>query len=411
MKFRLYILGVLILAAIAGLLYSHAELLGTLPKEPRFIRFMRRYSKRDNAGEVIPPHAQTLDRYGKQIEVAERGSNFEAVVDDMALNSGGTVQLSLDSKLQQMAAKLMHGKKGAVVAMEPATGRIRALVSSPSVAYLNRALNGLYPPGSTFKVFTAATAISCGIEPVLNCPASGYRSSRGTPAIRDSQALAAARRGRVWRGFGKIGMGEAMCHSSNVYFAQLGVLIGTENFDEAVHRAMLRDPVEVLKGQTISLRSAENGVPEGVRPAALAPVAIGQGTMQLTPLAVAMITSTIANDGVMTEPTLLQKAKPQLRAKVFDFAVAHKVKKMMRGVVLIGTGKACQIPGLDVCAKTGTAETGRGRDHAWFTCFAPEKAPKLVVTVLVEEGGFGASAALPIARAVLLEAKSQGYFQ
>ncbi len=411
MKLRLAILGLLIIPAVAGLLFAHAEHLENLPRNSRFVRFMRRCSRRDNAAGVIPQHGRTVDRFGLPVEVAERGSVFEAVIDDIALNSGGTVQLSLDSHLQKLAGKLMQGKKGAVVAMEPATGRIRVLRSSPAAAYLNRALNGLYPPGSTFKIFTAAAALSCGLDPILDCPAGGYKSSRGTPAIRDSQALAAARSGRVWKGFGKTGMGEAMCYSSNVYFARLGVLLGTENFDRKVHASRLREPAEVLKGETISLTSAANGVPEGLRPAELAPVAIGQGALQLTPLAVAMITAAVANDGVLLEPALLQNSKSQLRAQVFDFASAQRVRKMMRGVVLAGTGKACSIEGLDVCAKTGTAETGRGTDHAWFTCFAPEKNPRLVVTVLVEDGGFGAKAALPIAKAILTEAKKRDYFR
>jgi cell division protein FtsI/penicillin-binding protein 2 len=82
----------------------------------------------------------------------------------------------------------------------------------------------------------------------------------------------------------------------------------------------------------------------------------------------------------------------------------------MRAVVRTGTGRACEIPGLDVCGKTGTAQTGRGADHAWFTCFAPQTSPRLAVTVLVENGGFGAQAALPVAKALLLEARRLGYF-
>ena len=83
----------------------------------------------------------------------------------------------------------------------------------------------------------------------------------------------------------------------------------------------------------------------------------------------------------------------------------------MRSVVRSGMGRPCEIAGLDVCGKTGTAQTEHGRDHAWFTCFAPEKAPKLVVTVVVEHGGFGATAALPVAKGVLLEARELGYFR
>ena len=87
------------------------------------------------------------------------------------------------------------------------------------------------------------------------------------------------------------------------------------------------------------------------------------------------------------------------------------MKKMMRAAVRRGTGRACDVPGLDVCGKTGTAQTGKGTDHAWFTGFAPEASPCLVVTVLVEGGGFGAKAAAPVAREILLEAQRLGYFK
>jgi peptidoglycan glycosyltransferase len=139
-------------------------------------------------------------------------------------------------------------------------------------------------------------------------------------------------------------------------------------------------------------------------------VAIGQGALQLSPLAVAMLTAAVADDGLMLAPTLSQTAKPALRARPFTCTAAGRVKKMMRAVVRGGTGRACDIPGLSVCGKTGTAETGKGKDHAWFTCFAPQEAPRLVVTVLVEHGGFGARAALPIARELLTKARELDYF-
>ncbi|MBO7687458.1 MAG: penicillin-binding protein 2, partial [Kiritimatiellae bacterium] len=149
----------------------------------------------------------------------------------------------------------------------------------------------------------------------------------------------------------------------------------------------------------------------GMSAAALAPVAIGQGALQLTPLGVALVTAAVADDGLIVAPTLSETAKPTLRARPFSFAAAQRVKKMMRAAVRRGTGRPCDVPGLDVCGKTGTAQTGKGADHAWFTCFAPEASPRLVVTVLVEGGGFGAKAAAPVAREILLEAQRLGYFR
>lgn len=417
----------MIMAAIGSLLAIHARWLSTGPKDPRFVRFLRRYDKRANAGDILPPHGVAVDARGHTLDVAMPGSTLQHVLDDLSLTKRGqthdtrgqapsegeqvAVPLTLDAALQARAEELMAGKHGAVVVLEPATGRIRALVSAPRAAYLDRSLNGLYPPGSVFKVFVAAAALSADIDPVLNCQAEGYRSSRSTPPIRDVEAQQAARAGRRWKGFGKIGMAEALVHSSNTYFAQLGVMLGPERFGAAVAAAKLRDPMTVLAASSVSLDAAGGSVPDGLKAAQLAPVAIGQGELQLSPLSVAMLTAAVADDGVMLEPTLSPTAKPALRARPFTYAAAGRVKKMMRAVVRTGTGTACNLPGLAVCGKTGTAETGRGKDHAWFTCFAPMETPRLVVTVLVEHGGFGARAALPIARELLKKAQELGYFR
>lgn len=410
MRLRLLVLGALGGVAILVLAVAHARWLEVGPQDPRFVRFLRRHARRANAEAVLPPHGVAVDARGERLDVAEEGSTFQHVLDDRALAAKGRpVPLTLDARLQARAEALMEGKRGAVVALEPATGRLRALVSAPRANYLNRALNGLYPPGSTFKVFMAAAALSQGLDPLFNCPAGGYRSARGTPAIRDVEARQMARRGKVWRGFGRLDLASAFVHSSNTYFAQLGVALGPERFGRAVDAARLRDSAVLLAAASVSLESAGGGVPDGLRAPELAPVAIGQGALQLTPLAVAMLTAAVANDGVLPEPTLDAAARPALRARPFTFEAAGRVKAMMRTVVRAGTGRACDVPGLDVCGKTGTAETGRGgRDHAWFTCFAPERTPRLVVTVVVEEGGFGAAAALPVARGVLLEAQRLG---
>ena len=380
------------------------------PRDPRFVRFMRRNNLRANANEVIPERGKALDRRGCPLDIAEAGSTFQKVIDELQLASGAPVPLTIDADLQAKAESLMEGKLGAVVALEPATGRIRALVNAPRAAYLNRALNGLYPPGSTFKVFMAAAALSADVDPVFDCPAAGWRPNRSTSPIRDSEVAEFARRRKAWKGFGRIGMSEAMVHSANTYFAQLGYALGAERFDAAVAAARLRDSATVLAANTVSLTGAGGGVPDGASAATLAPLAIGQGALQLTPLGVALVTAAVADDGLILAPTLSEAAKPTLRARPFTFAAAQRVKKMMRAAVRRGTGKVCDIPGLEVCGKTGTAQTGKGADHAWFTCFAPAASPRLVVTVLVEGGGFGARSAAPVARGTLLEAQRLGDF-
>lgn len=407
---RLVIFGTLVLAAAGTLLFEHARWLSEGPRDPRFVRFMRRYDRRTDTASRLPPKGRAVDCRGTPLVEPVSGSRFRQVLDDCAVANGGRpVALTLDGVLQKEATRLMAGRFGAVIVMEPSTGRLRALVSSPSSDYLNRALNGVYPPGSVFKIFMAATALSVDLDPVFHCPATGYRSARGTPPIRDVEAV---RKGRAWRGFGRIGMGEAMIHSSNTYFAQLGVALGATRFDDAVRAAKIRESVDVWTAPSgLRMGSAACRVPEGVSAPALAPLAIGQGALQMTPLGLAMLTAAVANDGLLIKPVLADGDRPVLRARPFTMAAAGRVRTLMRAVVRSGTGRGCEIPGLDVCGKTGTAETGRGTDHAWFTCFAPQTAPRLVVTVLVENGGFGAQAALPVAKALLLEARRLGYFR
>ena len=411
MRARLAISAVAFVAALAALAIVHARWISRAPRDPRFVRFMRRNNLRANANEVIPERGSALDRHGQPLALAEEGSTFQKVLDELQLASGTPTTLSIDAGLQAKAEALMEGKHGAVVALEPTTGRIRALVSAPHAAYLNRALNGLYPPGSTFKVFMAASALSADVDPVFDCPAAGWRPNRSTPRIRDAEVAEFVRRKMTWKGFGRIGMGEALVHSANTYFAQLGSALGAERFDAAVAAARLRDSATVLAADTIALTGAGCSVPEGLSEAALAPVAIGQGSLQLTPLAVALLTAAVADDGLILAPTLSETEKPVLRARPFTLAAAQRVKKMMRAAVRRGTGRPCDVPGLNVCGKTGTAQRGKGADHAWFTCFAPEASPRLVVTVLVEGGGFGAKAAAPVAREILLEAQQLGYFK
>lgn len=409
---RLCILSALISVSFGALLVVHAYGLAAHPKDPRFVRFMRRYDRRSDASSRLPAHASTIDRRGEPLEIAEPGSPFQHVLDDLALAAEGRpVQLALDGRLQSRAEELMQGKTGAVVALEPATGRIRALVNAPRVNYLNRALNGLYPPGSTFKVFMSAAALSADYDPTFDCPAQGWRPAPSTPPIRDVELAEYARKGKTWKGFGRLRMETALTHSSNTYYAQLGAGMGPERFGKVVNAAKLRDATMVLSSSVATLDSVGGGVPDGLSAAQLAPVAIGQGSLHLTPLTVAMFTAAVADDGLMMAPTLSPTVKPSLRARPFTIAAAKRVRQMMRSVVRSGTGRPCEIAGLDVCGKTGTAQTEHGRDHAWFTCFAPEKAPKLVVTVVVEHGGFGATAALPVAKGVLLEARELGYFR
>ncbi len=338
---------------------------------------------------------------------------------------GNDVTLNLDARLQRRAWDLMAGRAGAVVVMRPADGAIRVLLSSPAfdphnpgaglddadrAAMLNRATQGLYPPGSTFKVLMALLAADQGRAPILACPAEGFSAEPGAKPIRDSEYTSWHRDGRIWRGWGRIGLADGFAHSSNVYFAQLGLACGAEPFGRLVSAAAVTERVAFFDGRSGTMSSAAGQVPvvTDADRRVLAQLAIGQGRLLVTPLHVALFTAIIANQGVLPQPQLRAGVPPAALRRVASTHAAATVRDLMREAVLRGTGRGADIAGLEVCGKTGTAEATGGDDHAWFTCFAPARRPALVVTVLVERGGYGSRAAVPVARGLLETAAKLG---
>ena len=438
--------------------------------KPDFVRFMRRYNKRPNAADMQVTRGPILDRrgmvmaapvpgdmWGRRYPLGEAGVHpvgyyhakygitavervCDAVLSGFASDKhddlfgkalftqraeeGAAVKLTLDARLQQKAYELLDGNKGAVVVMLPRSGALLALVSSPGFDPLNpaeaiadeenspafnRAVQGRYPPGSTFKILIAGAALEKGLSPTFACPGMGYMAGANTPPIRDSEYYAYERKGAVWTGWGRMNMKEAMTHSSNVYFAQLGVACGADAFNAMIVRARINEPMMYLKGCSGELESARGNVPKISKKRMIAQLAIGQGEVLVTPLHVACFTAAVANGGALMRPRLTQAEKSEKLADLFMPKTAEQIKAMLRDVVLFGTGKAANVSELEVCGKTGTAQVPGGEDHAWFTCFAPRRHPNIVVTVLVEHGGYGAKSALPVARELLEEADRLGY--
>jgi penicillin-binding protein A len=336
---------------------------------------------------------------------------------------GPSLTLTLDARLQDTAFDLLRGRKGVVIVMRPMTGTILAMVSSPgfnphdpgpasveeNMPALNRATQGLYPPGSLFKIAIATTALTEKRNPVFQCPGMGYVAADNTPPIRDSEYYAYERRGEVWPGWGSLTMRDAFAHSSNVYFAQLGAACGPEAFNAMMKRLHINESLVYMKSLDDSMKTVKGNAPLVQHRAKLAMLAIGQGEILMTPLHVASMTAAIANDGDLMVPRMDMAETVKKLDTLCSSAVAKQVRSMMRQAVITGTGKACNLPGLEVCGKTGTAQVPGAEDHAWFTCMAPEKSPNIVVTVLIENGGFGSAAALPVAKEVLLAADRLGY--
>jgi peptidoglycan glycosyltransferase len=457
---------VVTLALLAVLAYQATWQLGGFAR-PQFARFLRRYNRRPNAAELQVARGPILDRHGLVLAAPVPGDVWgrryplgaaavhplgyyhsrygitavERVFDPELSGCGGDdalgkgffkprseegagVTLTLDTRLQAKAYELLDGRKGAVVVMRPRSGALLALVSSPgfdplrpevagrdeeNAPVFNRAVQGRYPPGSTFKILVAGLALSKGLSPTYACPAMGYVAGHNTPPIRDSEYYAYARKGARWPGWGRLTLREAMAHSSNVYFAQLGVACGPEAFNALMAQARVNEPLLYLAAPSAKLQTAKGNVPEVSKKRALALLAIGQGEVLVTPLHVACFTAAAAADGALMRPRLGLDETPEKLADLFTPQVAAQLRAMLRDVVTLGTGKGANVPELEVCGKTGTAQAPKGDDHAWFTCFAPRRHPNIVVTVLIENGGFGATAALPVARALLEEADGLGY--
>jgi len=346
---------------------------------------------------------------------------------------GDNIISTIDSELQFFAEELMKGKSGAVVAMDPNTGEILALVSSPEydVSRLagridteywqeintdstkplyNRAISSRQPPGSTFKPLMGIV----GMELVIVTP---------TTEIYNSGSYI---RGRAYNDLaepGSYNLEKAIAYSSNTYFLSL--------MDKITTSGKLNQWSSLIKDfglgvpNKIDLPSANQGIiPDstyldkrfGKRKWSLGDVlnlGIGQGLISASPLQIAQMTSSIANGGYKITPHLVKAT--QLPDGTINYRKAEHtkiewvkdiyletVKKGMRRVVLEGGGRYyANIPGIEVAGKTGTAQNPLGQDHGWFTSFAPIDDPKIVVTVFLENSGFGSISAAPIASLVI----------
>ena len=347
---------------------------------------------------------------------------------------GGAVKLTIDPRAQQAAYDALGNRRGAVVALDPRTGAVLAMVSRPSYdpsvlsshnpkairaahkslladpanPLLNRALQQSYPPGSLFKIVTSAAALSTGrYRPDTEIPAPDKLK---LPGVRDPLQNFG---GEHCSSTGKQTLADALRISCNTAFADLGLALGQD---------AIRAQAEKLgfnEGLRIPLAAAASQFPDGLDKPATAQSAIGQRDVQVTPLQAAMIAAAVANHGELMKPYLvaqvlspdfsqLEGAHPERLSQAMSPTVAAELTQMMLGVVERGTGTAAKIPGIAVAGKTGTAQHAKGAaPHAWFTCFAPADKPTVAVAVVVEDGGAagsdatGGKVAAPIARAVL----------
>lgn len=340
---------------------------------------------------------------------------------------GQDLVLTLDAQLQLLAVQRLGSKRGAVVLLRPGDGAIRVLANTPAfdpnritasmfrtsfpgAPLLNRATQGLYPPGSTFKILTAALAIDKGFTGRLYCPADGYTTSSHFRKIRDHEYYEARTAGRTWKGHGDLDLATALAESSNVFFAQLGVGYGHNAFARNIERFHFNSQIGLYESPYAFWAMSTGRVPE-IKTSdkyGLAQASVGQGKILTTPAHMALIAAAVANRGVAIRPRLVRSDPPVQLARFMSAASARTLARMMRKAVAEGTGKGIDIEGLAIAGKTGTAQNPQGASHSWFVGFAPADRPAMAVAVLVEHGGYGSMTAAPIARDLLVKANELG---
>lgn len=339
-------------------------------------------------------------------------TGLENVFHDELLK-GRQIYTTIDLQIQEIVEECLGSEIGAVVVLDPSNGHVLALVSSPFVdgnlldenwsdylsdvrtPFLNRVTQGLYPPGSAIKPIVYGAAFR---EEIIK--KNQTWNDRGVLSIED----------RTISNYGKKDLGEididqALAYSSNVVFAQLAMELQNNLLDyyESFH---LGNKVDFI------LSNQSGYVPKKVRSnydAAL--LGIGQGELLVTPFQMAMVASTIANRGVMMKPIIIREirggfqmrriTRSQELATVLPEKSTIAIRGGMELAVEEGTARTDFSKGLHIAAKTGTAQTSQGKDHAWFIGFAPSRLPKLAIAVLIEHGGAGATVATPIGTEII----------
>ncbi|HEX2104364.1 MAG TPA: penicillin-binding protein 2 [Solirubrobacteraceae bacterium] len=344
---------------------------------------------------------------------------------------GEDVRTTLDPSAQRAAIQALNGRKGAVVALDPQTGAIKVMASIPDydpndlaqpgaftrlnrdqdAPLLNRATQSGYPPGSTFKVVTAIAATDSGeYTPGSTVSGRNLKPISGVPLRNFGN-----------ENFGQITLTDALTHSVNTAWAEVGEKLGKRTMGEYMDRLGFNDQVRVDLPPDERRASGEFQNGRLLKPTSRAVdvgrMAIGQDKLNVTPLQMAMVPAAVANGGRLMEPHLtdrivdrdgrtVDRIQPREMSRVMSAQAAGEVADMMGRVVEEGTGTAAALEGVSVGGKTGTAEVDRpcGPNQAWFIAFAPRHDPKVAIAATVEcTSGTGGDTAAPIAKQVMQE--------
>jgi peptidoglycan glycosyltransferase len=408
--------------------------------------YFRRYPTGPIFSDVVGYSTQTRNRTGLELSYNDylTGSNanldtvFHSALDKLkgATVTGNDLVLTIRPNAQALALRLLRGKCGAVVALDPSTGRVLVMATNPtynpnlienrfrlatrsnapcSAPLLNRATAGTYPPGSTFKMVTAAAALDTGrFTPDSHFYDPGYCEEYGK-RVRNAGNPEAPET------FGNVNLAFGFQHSINSVFCNVGKTLGAGTVLDYAKRFGFYSlpPLELPENERVASglyfhgRLFDPKHPDTqVDPGRLA---FGQERLAVTPLQMAMVAAAIGNHGAEMRPQIVERIvspagktithlQPDQLGRPIKRQTADELTRMMELVVTGGTGTAAAIPGVRVAGKTGTAEIGRGNIYtAWFAAFAPANAPKVAIAVVVEKqpNGFGGAISAPIAKQVM----------
>jgi peptidoglycan glycosyltransferase len=377
------------------------------------------------------PGNSGIEQFRNSALEGHTSTNLQSLLDKLQGKQprGAKVVTSLVPSAQQVANRALAGHNGAVVALEPRTGAVTVMASSPSydpnaarsdagfaalnsapdAPLVNRATQFGYAPGSTFKVVTATAAIDTGqFTPESTVSGPSPLTVSGKPLQNDNNDS-----------FGEITLTHALAHSVNTVWAQVAEKLGKGTMARYMNRFGFNRTPQLDYPSTQMTPSGEYFAGHLISP--LSPrvdvgrMGIGQDKLNATPLQMAEVAAAVANHGQLMVPHLtsrivdaegrtIERVSPRVQSVVMKRSTADSVTSMMEAVVNEGTGTSAQIPGVQVAGKTGTAETqiGTALNNVWFIAFAPATDPRVAIAVTLEKvPGQGAAFAAPVAREVI----------
>lgn len=367
-----------------------------------------------------------VNKFGQQVFQYENGKK------DKVSKNGFDLYLGIKTSLQVLAEKLLQGKRGAIVALEPSTGEVLAMASSPTFdlsefsgkisasyynslmndpdkPFLDRTVNSEYPPGSSWKMLIALAGLEEGViteTSHFTCNGGYQYGNRFFKCLGHH---------------GSIDVRTAIKKSCNAFFYQLSLKLGAEkviNYGRLLNFGQLTgiDLPSEKRGNFQDLATMNKRFNNKVPGWMLMNFGIGQGEILVTPVQMASYIAAIANGGVWVQPHVVKKIYnnvtrtfQNIQYEKRDLKLSPKTIDVVKdGMWLVvngagGTAGNARIDGLDVCGKTSTAQNPHGKDHGWFTCFAPKENPKIAIAVMVENAGWGGRVCAPIAKELLVE--------